>query len=241
MKIIKKNTELENQLKKLNKKSVIYQFFNMFILFGSAFLSFAMSNFFIFFIGFLFSQIFVMRKWKKNRNERNIIRSGVRGERNTAKQLHYLSDDWYLFNDLLIAFDKKESQIDHVLVGPRGVFIIESKYWNGDIFPGKSDEVVEQVKFIGGKKVSFEHYNPVKQVGTHVYRLSHFLKENGIHTWVQGCVYFSHMDVKIYFNDANIPVFSNSDNFYSYITQDADSQNLSSGTILKIVEILKYF
>ncbi|MBL7772497.1 MAG: NERD domain-containing protein [Chitinophagaceae bacterium] len=66
---------------------------------------------------------------------------GAIGEQQVVKTLEALSDDYHIINDFFFIFDKpiyyKEEgsyitsiQIDHLLVAPSGVFLIETKNWN---------------------------------------------------------------------------------------------------------------
>jgi len=66
---------------------------------------------------------------------------GALGEQKVVKTLEALSDDYYLINDFDITFfnaiyNKRDNeyiksvQIDHILVGPSGIFIIETKNWS---------------------------------------------------------------------------------------------------------------
>lgn len=66
---------------------------------------------------------------------------GAIGEQKVVKTLENLSDDYYLINDFNVAFSPaiyhkqeneyiKSVQIDHILIGPSGIFIIETKNWS---------------------------------------------------------------------------------------------------------------
>jgi Nuclease-related domain len=66
---------------------------------------------------------------------------GALGEQKVVKVLESLSDDYYLINDLAITFSSpiynkqeneyiKSIQIDHVLIAPTGIFLIETKNWS---------------------------------------------------------------------------------------------------------------
>jgi hypothetical protein len=55
-------------------------------------------------------------------------RSGAEGEKRTARAARpLLRDGWVLLNDL----PRGPANIDHVLIGPPGVFLLESKYLGG--------------------------------------------------------------------------------------------------------------
>jgi hypothetical protein len=57
---------------------------------------------------------------------------GARGERQTARLLDRLGRDGYqVFHDL--AMPGSLANIDHLVVGPSGVFVIDSKQWTGQV------------------------------------------------------------------------------------------------------------
>ncbi len=67
--------------------------------------------------------------------------AGAIGETSVVSELRQLSDQYYLINDFSMEFDppiynKKENdrifsvQIDHLLVSPSGVFLLETKNWS---------------------------------------------------------------------------------------------------------------
>lgn len=66
---------------------------------------------------------------------------GVLGEQKVVKTLEALSDDYILINDFAISFSPaiynrqendyiKSIQIDHLLIAPSGIFLIETKNWS---------------------------------------------------------------------------------------------------------------
>jgi hypothetical protein len=62
------------------------------------------------------------RKWRR----------GARGERRTARQLARLTrHGWVIFHDL--AVPDSRANADHLLIGPAGVFLADSKNWRGHL------------------------------------------------------------------------------------------------------------
>lgn len=66
---------------------------------------------------------------------------GAYGEQKVVKTLEELSDEYFLINDFTVSFSPaiynrqeddyiKSVQIDHILVGPSGIFLIETKNWS---------------------------------------------------------------------------------------------------------------
>jgi hypothetical protein len=65
-----------------------------------------------------------------------IWRSGAKGEEKVAKALRHLDGDYHVFHD--VAPSRTRGDIDHVVVGPNGVFVIETKNNNG-VISGNGD------------------------------------------------------------------------------------------------------
>ncbi len=61
-------------------------------------------------------------------------RRGATGERVTAWWLGRLPDGWHLFNDIPVG--ERGANIDHVIVGPPGVFTVNAKNLTGKIWVG---------------------------------------------------------------------------------------------------------
>ena len=61
--------------------------------------------------------------------EQSNARKGVQGEESVAWELSYLSHEFLLLNDLMLPGSK--GNLDHVVVGPTGVFIVETKNYSG--------------------------------------------------------------------------------------------------------------
>jgi Nuclease-related domain len=59
---------------------------------------------------------------------------GAQGERRTARLLDRLTRDGYVvFHDL--AVPGSPANVDHLVIGPSGVFVIDSKQWSGSVHP----------------------------------------------------------------------------------------------------------
>jgi hypothetical protein len=60
---------------------------------------------------------------------------GAHGERQTARLLDRLTRDGYVvFHDL--AVPDSPANVDHLVIGPTGVFVIDSKQWSGSVHQG---------------------------------------------------------------------------------------------------------
>lgn len=55
---------------------------------------------------------------------------GARGEEIAAGELAHLPGEWTVFNGLLLPGGR---DIDHVAIGPQGIFVVETKHWSGEV------------------------------------------------------------------------------------------------------------
>lgn len=62
------------------------------------------------------------------------LEGGRRGEQKMANLLaERLADDHVILNDLELRVAHERSQIDHLVIAPAGIYVIESKYWAGQL------------------------------------------------------------------------------------------------------------
>ena len=77
----------------------------------------------------------------------------------------------YVLNNVMIEQENgRTTQIDHVVIKKKGVFVIETKNRAGYIYGNENDREWTQVLSYG--KVKNRFYSPVKQNNSHVYHLS---------------------------------------------------------------------
>ncbi len=100
---------------------------------------------------------------------------GRRGERTVAKILgETVPGRQYIINDLMFTEKNGNSrQIDHILILPSGIWVVETKNYSGRIYGNEQQREWTQVLAFGRRKNKF--YNPVKQNTTHIYSLSDYL------------------------------------------------------------------
>lgn len=87
------------------------------------------------------------------------------GEKKVANALSTLDDKEYkVVNNLIIRTDRGTSQIDHVVISVYGIFVIETKNYQGFIFGNENDDKWKQVI----DKRSYKFRNPIMQNYGHV-------------------------------------------------------------------------
>ena len=111
--------------------------------------------------------------------------TGWSGEKKTQFNLWLsLSKKLYLrFHDVIIPSQNGSTQVDHILVSPFGLFIVETKNMKGWIFGSESQSHWTQV--IYGSKYTFQ--NPLRQTHRHKKILSKYLGINESHIQTVVC------------------------------------------------------
>lgn len=130
--------------------------------------------------------------------EIDIVKVGIEGENATSNCIEWLPDSYTAFRNLTVQYDGKSSEIDLLLVGPTGLFVIETKNLNGYIRADLNGTQWTQHKVgRGGTPYSKTFYSPVKQVNTHVYRLANALKQRGVRAYVNPVVFFANEETTL--------------------------------------------
>lgn len=98
---------------------------------------------------------------------------GRKGEKRVTETLGRKldSNQYRLFHDLTLPSGRGDTQIDHVIVSPYGVFVIETKNYSGWIFGNSRSKVWTQT--IWGNKSRFQ--NPLRQNYKHTKAIESFL------------------------------------------------------------------
>lgn len=111
---------------------------------------------------------------------------GKRGEQRVHDILSRLPEDYHILDDVVLKTDKGTTQIDHVVVSKYGIFAIETKNYQGNIYGDDNRKEWTQLivtKVTYAKKwwktytyVTKNHfYNPVKQSVGHAFRIKELL------------------------------------------------------------------
>jgi hypothetical protein len=127
-----------------------------------------------------------------------IYNGGLQGEKSVVKHLSKtLSDDYYLLNDVYMR-NGGGGDIDHVVLGPNGVFVLETKNWSGKINcngddwqrPGKHDMS-----------------SPSRQAKRNAAKIIHLIDSlRSLSIWVEGIVVFTNRNVKLNINNPTVPI-----------------------------------
>ena len=101
--------------------------------------------------------IFIFSKKKEDK--------GAIGENKVNRILDNLPEQQYIsIKDLLLKTEKGTTQIDHVVISYKGIFVIETKNYDGLIFGSDKQKYWTQVLY----KNKYKFYNPVWQNKGHI-------------------------------------------------------------------------
>lgn len=97
-----------------------------------------------------------------------------RGEARLSRAVKTLfpPPDYHLLNHITLQLNDGTTQIDHILVSRFGVFVIETKDYQGWIFAGAKDRQWTQVLY----RAKFRFQNPIRQNYRHVYAVRELLE-----------------------------------------------------------------
>jgi hypothetical protein len=121
----------------------------------------------------------------KNYHQHSIRTSQNLGEASVQKIIvaNFLPPQYYMLNNITVPFQDGTTQIDHILVSTKGIFVIETKNYSGWIFGDEHSKQWMQVLY----KVKSRFQNPIYQNFLHVKvieQLLDFLPKGQIHSIV---------------------------------------------------------
>ncbi len=177
------------------------------------------------------------------RKRLGILSSGVRGEEQTLTILKKLPKDFTIITNPVIYNRGVALELDFVVIGKNGVFIVETKNYRGIISGKTSKPTWKQVKHGKNDKVYEKQVNnPVKQAYRQGKRMLEMFKDFDITADVYPVVYFvdSHSELKI-LDDANtgVQVFNREKRLLDYVVNTEGRHTVSSAELSKIVRFFK--
>lgn len=130
-------------------------------------------------------------------------KKGISGEKEVTTALQKLNDSYYLLNDVVLY--PKAGNIDHIVLGPNGIFVIETKNYKGeiscygDVWHGDYDTESYPIKSVS------------KQAKRNAVTLKRFIEENDHsggfkNMWVNALVVFTNPHVNFKVHKPTVPI-----------------------------------
>lgn len=175
----------------------------------------------------------------------NRCRIGIEGEREVCNELCKLLPNSYLiFNDLRIRVNNSSAQIDHLVIGQNGLFLVETKSYAGSITITENGDVCRRDRNTGKKVISSKEKD---QIMHHEYILRKKLSNLRFKTMdvnrinnlsINSILLFTHRAKHI---DGRTPFFFNgyANESVDFILNRESEINLSKNQINEIIKVLK--
>lgn len=131
-------------------------------------------------------------------------KSGIEGENTVVKFLSALDDNYYLIND--VKLPESYGNIDHIVLGPNGIFVIETKNYRGQIRCNGDD----WVRHYEGTDREYDLGSPSKQAKRNAIITKQSIESANtlkkFLSWVEGIVVFTNPEVGLKLSKTTVPV-----------------------------------
>ena len=125
-------------------------------------------------------------------------RKGLEGEQSVASELSYLNDEFLLLNDVMLHGGR--GNIDHILIGPTGVFVFETKNYSGK-YVCYGDRW-----FFQGVRQKYDVPSVSAQAKNNAHILASLLHTSGFTVDVNPVIVFTHPSVQLWLHHPTVPV-----------------------------------
>jgi hypothetical protein len=132
---------------------------------------------------------------------RGQLRAGLRGQRLLPQVLAGLDDHYYLLNNLKLP--RRADDLDHILVGPNGIFALETKNHRGRIYLRDGQWYQSKVSRRGRLQPESPIRDPSRQLKRNVDYLRSCINRTDLALsrrtglWIEGAVVFTHPAVSL--------------------------------------------
>ncbi|MFQ3646563.1 MAG: nuclease-related domain-containing protein [Anaerolineae bacterium] len=128
-------------------------------------------------------------------------RQGEEGEKLALDVVrHALNEHWYIFQN--VKLPAQRADLDMVLVGPTGVWLLEVKHWN---HPHRNEG--DAWFYNAGKGWRRSQSNPSAQARKNAHRLSQFLRADGIQQWVTPVIIWTNSEATVSTTNPSVAVW----------------------------------
>ncbi len=129
-------------------------------------------------------------------------RKGEEGENRVVESMGQVLDgNWSLFRNIILP-GRKKTDLDAVLVGPSGVWVLEVK-----TFSGAYRNIGEQWEYRIGNKWKLYGKSPSRQAKNNAVRLSEFFKADNVSQWVTPVVIWANQESPLTTENPSVTVW----------------------------------
>lgn len=107
---------------------------------------------------------------------------GRSGEKRVAKKLNWLSKEYVVLHDIMLPTYYGTTQIEHIIVSPYGIFVLETKNYKGWIFGHENSyewkqSLLGKKTFWGWTSQKHTFHNPILQNESHIRAIDRLLPD----------------------------------------------------------------
>ena len=164
------------------------------------------------------------------------IEGGRRGEQKMAALFaEQLADDHLILNDLEFRIAHERCQIDHLVVAPSGIYVVESKYWAGRLTGDVGDAQWSQTRSYGPtRSVKSPVQQCERQRRMFIALLASKIPEDRIHA----LAVFTHPGVELRITNAKDRVFTTREAIRFINDRCFEPPILASAQIMELAETI---
>lgn len=150
--------------------------------------------------------IYTNVRYARNDTRRAQLDAGLRGQREMVRILSALDDSYYLVNNL--GLPRRGDDVDHLVVGPNGIFALETKHYSGRIYCRGGKWYQAKTSRGGLAEPEKPIRDPARQLKRNVDYLRACIKRTDpglsrrTRLWIEGIVVFSHPRVSLDLSEA---------------------------------------
>ena len=130
----------------------------------------------------------------------HVYLGGWNGEKRVVEVLRTsLENDYFLINN--VRFRDSHGDIDHIVLGPNGIFSIETKNWRGKITCNGDSWQREDRPLVGT--------SPSEQAKKNAFRVRNAIENNekkSFNSWIEPILVFTNKHAKLYLNNPTVAV-----------------------------------
>ena len=172
----------------------------------------------------------------------NVLLSGIKGEKSLEKIARRHKNEYDIFLNCPIQYKRNRSEVDMIMLGKKGLIIVEVKNHSGTVSGSDTDDKWIQYKhYRDGKTTEGEMKNPIKQITRQRDILKSILHAQGIDIWIDSVVYFSNplIRLKLSLKSKSSYVCAGEKELEKFLSGYSSPRPIAPDDLKKIKEILR--
>ncbi len=191
---------------------------------------------------FLALSVVLLLVYFAKKKEYEILNSGFKGEQQAYEVLKQLPKDFTVITNPVIRNRGSVNELDFVVIGKNGVFIVECKNYRGIVLGNTADQTWKQIKHGKNKTYEKEVKNPAKQAYRQGRRMVEMFVDFGIFADIFTILYFVDDRSELKINDdaqLNVAIVNNDSDLLGYIINSKGKYIVDDAERAEIIRFFK--